>query len=722
MINESYPHYVINVIDESIYTPIVSEFLPLHRPVYAMKTQKGPIGIPQWCPSIVEARRIFGAETFNELNNTYFSKDALFLNNTFPNNGAFIVRLADEATADPAWCILEVGVTSADVIQYQKDAEGNWIRDAAGDPIPEDDPGNPGSPLTETGIELEWAIRTTLITGEDFDNLVPRTVAGSPSTTWYPWMTFKSVSPGAWGNDTAFQLWYDTDDNEIGKVDRAASLYFNFAATQKEAQGSGVDPIHDKYNNTFNSGVLKPDVIDESIAMRVSLADVLETAFDPDSNVALPYTIKVYSSNIETIGDAIRAVEVNRVDMLDDAWYVNPVSITDLDGKPYDHVVFAGTSQPLVKDVNLYLVNGLDGNLTDPAIETLFVDFLELTMNPDIVDEARYPFTHIVDTGWALAGKYAMCDFMATREDVKVILSTQRVAELGTTYVVIADGGTPIAGEIESSDLIGRKISTVAGVIYIVTDDNHASFVGTTVTVHDLPAYNDEAIDNSVGAALRARALLIPESIIKGTGCCRATIFQQAGRLAVGNYKGIVPATIWIALKMSEYHNTDRMDDAPEGLPSSRVDVFKSWNWAPASADQKRRSWDGGLNYFQYADRNKIHYASLHSVYVHDTSVLAINDYTDAVIYTKHEMRKSWAKHAGLTLAVGELQELIQEDLSAAVAIVYNDRYTFNLEVYQTDEEANLGYVDHVRLELISPANHRVWNTDLVAKRQNFEG
>lgn len=719
-IYESFPHYEINVIDESIFTPVVSEFLPLHRPVYAMKTQKGPIGVPQWCPSIVEARRIFGAETFNEYNTTYFSKDALFLNTTFPRNGAFIVRLADDATAESAWAILEVGVTAADVVQYQKDGNGNWVLDTNGDPVPEDDPGNPGNPLEESGLELEWRIRTTLNVGEDFDNLLPYTVAGPPDTTWYPYMTFKAVSEGAWGNDAAFQLWYDTDENEIGKVDRAGSLYFNFAPTMKEALGSGVDPIRDKYTNTYNSGVLKPDVIDESIAMRVSLADILDNAYDPADNVMLPYTIKVYTSNIEAVGEAIRTVEVNRVDMLKDAWYVNPVSITDLDGKPYDHVVLSGTSIELLKDVNNYMASGEDGNITDPSIETLFVDFLELSMNPDIVDEARYPFTHLIDTGWTLTGKYAMCDFMATRQDVKVILSTQRVADLGTTYDVVNTGA--VAGEINDEDLIGRKVSDTDGVVTIVTAANSASFIGTTVTVHDIATYNTEATDNSIGAALRARALLIPESIIKGTGSCRATIFQQAGQLVTGTYKGIVPATIWIAYKMADYHNVDRMSQAPEGLPNSRVDFFKSWNWAPSSDSQRRRSWDGGLNYFQYSSRNQIHYPALRSVYLHDTSVLAINDYTDAIVYTKHAMRQSWAKHTGLTLPAADIHALIESDLSARVRVIYNDRYQFNLTVYQTDEEQMLGYVDHVRLELISPANHRVWAADLVARRQDFEG
>jgi len=699
--NGSYPHLIINVEDDSIASPVVTDFLPLNVPLYAMKTQRGPIGVPVYCPQAANVMATFGAETLNELNKAYFSTSSVFINKCFPKNGAYVVRLADDTDAATAWTILEVGLTpNAAVVQYSKDAYGNYVLDDAGDPVPV---ASDGSEL-EAGLDVEWATRTALIAQEDFDNLQPRTV---DATVWYPIMTFKAVSPGVWGNDQAFQLFYDQDSNDQSRVDRAGSLYFNCSIAEKEYGGSSADIIKDKYNNNIISSVLKPDVIDTSVAMRVSMDDVLAEAFSADSNATLPYAIKVYSDNVVLVGDAIRAVEVNRTDELEDAWYVNPVSLVDLDGKPYDHVKFTVDSLVLVENSNIYLANGTDGLLdeatraaaqavfdaaeqaandadnsyvikdydwqtVDEYEEKLFVDFLELDMNPDIVDKARYPFTHIYDVGWSLepnGGKYAMCAFMGIREDVKVVLSTQ-----------------------------------------------------CTKDINGAGAYNTETSDLSSGQALRARAMLVRESVIKGTGAFRAAIFAQAGLLNDSNYKGIVPATLWYAEKLAGYHNTGRMNGAPEGLPEARVDLFKSWNWAPSSDSQKMNAWDGGLNYFQYADRNKLHYASLHSVYAHETSVLAIDDFTNAVVYSKHALRLSWAQHAGMTLPAADLEDAITRDITKRLLAVFNGRYTLNVLVYQTDQDKVVGYIQRVRLEITSPANKRVWSVDIVTKRENFEG
>lgn len=670
----SYPHYQINVEDRSIFEAVASEILPLHRPVYPMKCQKGPIGVPVWCPTIVEARQIFGAETFNVLNSTYYSTSSEYLNTTFVNNGAFIVRLADADVAETSWSILEVSSKPVDVVQYQKDANGNLLRDINGDPIPEED--GLGDPVSEPGLELNWHVRSVLVGGEDFDDLQERTVVeGADTVTYYPVMSFKAMSPGAWGNDTGFKFFMDLNENGEDKVARVSARYYSLAPVIKEFAASTVDPVRDKYNNIFNSFVLKPDVIDESIAKSVSAKEVLESAYDEGDG--LPYIIKVYSTPVYNLGEAIRAVEVNRngdnvgvdawaTEEITDGWMADIVSAKDLENKPYDHVIIGTTGDVMSSAVVHYLETGTDGDLTDTAIESLYRNFLELDINPDIVDRARYPFTHLFDVGWSIDTKYAMCDFLAVRDDIKLVMSTQRTTDVG--------------GEA---------------------------------------TLNTQAIDESIGSAIRARALLIPESIIKGTECFRAMIFQQAG-YTHGLFAGIVPATLWYATKLALYHNVDYMKGAPEGLPYSDIDIFKEWNWTPSAESMKERSWNTGLNYFQYYNMTQLHYASLRTVYRYDTSVLTIDDFSNALIYTKHEIRQSWAVFAGVTLSAGVLRSQITNDLTKRLDRVYNNRYTFTITVYQTEEEANLGYVHHIRVVLTSPANNRVWEVDLVCTRENF--
>ena len=57
-----YPHYEINVKDNSIYTFAVEEVLPVHRPLYTLVCQEGPVGDPVWCPNASALKKKFGKD------------------------------------------------------------------------------------------------------------------------------------------------------------------------------------------------------------------------------------------------------------------------------------------------------------------------------------------------------------------------------------------------------------------------------------------------------------------------------------------------------------------------------------------------------------------------------------------------------------------------------------------------------------------------------------
>jgi hypothetical protein len=688
----SYPHYRINVEDRSIFVPIASDELPLHRPIYAMHTQRGPVGVPVWCPSITEARKIFGEETFNPLNEKYFSPSSFYLNETFQNNGNFIVRLLGDC-AEAAMLILEVSVKTTQVQQYVTDPiYGTRDRDEFGDWIPDTLAGE------QPGIDLNWKTRTSLRCDldsgaviEDLENLLPYNEVDdeADSVTTYPIAVFTSVSGGIWGNNVGFKLSWGIGPNANGAAERAGAIFYTLAPVEKEYDASSVDPLRTNFGDVSIDFVLKPNVIDESLPQAVSFKEVVEAQYS--GNNALPYSVNVYSDNINAVGLAIAAVEVNRVDELSsadpitsvvgpDGWLANIVSLQDLAGLPYDHVVKHATSEVSLNDSSInYLKDGTDGDdlnpdgtLPDDVLEALVRDFYELDINPDIVDRARYPYTHIFDIGWSTETKFVIIDFLSIRDDIKVVMSTQRVT-LG-----------------ESN--------------------------GYTISV------NDASTDAAVGSALRSAALVNRESIIKGTGAFRAMIMQQAG-IPVGNLYGKwLPTTLWYASKLALYHNRNFLSQEPAGLPNSDVDLFKEFNWVPAAESARETSWNNGLNYLQYYSMTRLHFPALRSVYRFDTSVLAIDDFTNALVYTKHEIRRSWAKFAGVTRPAGILQDQIEKDLSARLERLYNDRYQFTVTVYQTDEEKKLGYVHHVRVDVTSPGQNRVWDVDLIVHRENFEG
>ena len=122
----------MNVKDGSIANVQLVETLPVHKPLYVIRCQEGPVGVPVWCHDYNEATAIFGEETFNPANKKYFGKGNRFLKSTMSNNGAFIVRYIpkddeDADLDDTTWLgklsakyVLFAHVTpKADITQYQ---------------------------------------------------------------------------------------------------------------------------------------------------------------------------------------------------------------------------------------------------------------------------------------------------------------------------------------------------------------------------------------------------------------------------------------------------------------------------------------------------------------------------------------------------------------------------------------------------------------------------
>ena len=392
-------------------------------------------------------------------------------------------------------------------------------------------------------------------------------------------------------------------------------------------------------------------------------------------------------------------------------WMINIVSGQSLDGVPYNAIVVNETAQiepenaatpvelkeneddgtklrpytawknaDLVSDVLHYACNGRDGSLTDWDHEANIRSFYGLTYqyedtwNPkNIVDRGHYPFNTIFDTGYTLETKKALCDFLVTREDVKVVLSTQNCNKYKN----------PTNGNVMK------------------------------------PVLNTMAQDESIGTALQSRVQLMRESVIKGTACCRATIFAHAGYL-FGTYKGIVPMTIWSAIKGSEHYNTTTMRGTVKGWPNSQVDIFKELNWVAPDEESHERHWNLGINYVQYYDMDNLHFPSVRTVYKYDTSVLLDDEFTDAIVFTKQAARDSWATYTGMDTPQAEYESLITADVTARLHRIYNGRYTFSVEAYQTAEEARRGYVQHVAITVYAPAVKRVWLVDVICRRENF--
>ena len=713
-----YPHVEIDVEDKSIYIPVNEDILPLHRPLYIMRTQKGPVGVPVWCESYTRAKKIFGSNTFNQ-RSKYFSPASYFLLQQLQSNGAFIMRAGDD-TANSARVFVELGVQAVEAVpQYERDAYGKFVYDEEGKKIAIE------SATATAGYKLIWRAVSTPADVNSIDpgaweDLGPAQDPNDKTITWYPMFSFLASNAGAWGNAFGFKLCFSNKDNSGDFIVRNGAVAYQVAPVELEEGNSTPTVIYDKYNNPAVSGVVKPDTIDSISGVDISFNKKLAASYS--DGYELPLSIYYYSDSFKKVGDMIMKAEVAAKDAITEnygsvvdvtfvedllgvtigegdvtaasiaadidgadaafGFMANLMTCVDRDKRGYFASYVVATSDAdapagcidMDADATVYMMGGTDGNDADPFIEEYTRKYLTAAANNNheyLIDYFRMPFNCVIDSGWSIATKKAYLEFMDVRDDLKVYLGTQQ------------------SWMINSAGKLVR------------------------------PPVNTKYEDESIGAGLRTHAWLMRESIAKGTECCRATIFLHAGRTA--DYDVWLPGTLWIAKKMAEYCNRDFMNKEPKELPNSAVECWKDLSWVASSEDTKSRNWNAGLNYVQYYSMTGLHYASVRSVYKYDTSVLVDDMFVNAITWMKHIVRRSWARFAGATRPVAELQQAITEDLTSRLAYMINGKYEFTVDVYQTDEDKKLGYVQHVDITVTSPATNRVWLVNIICKREGFE-
>lgn len=632
-----------------------------------------------------------------------------------------VVDAADKETVlvDDNGTAEEAGNTLINIVHHA----GDYILDEKGEKIIDTEA---SIVATEIGMKIAYKTRNGMNAGEmkkygsDYDawlnDLDVREVDG---VKIYPVIAFIASNPGLYGDDLAFQLSYKLRENNKGDAGYFKSIFYTFAPKEREYGTTTVNPHYDKYGREFVSFAANPDAIDKDTGLIYSMENMCNRSYEADGYL-LPYTVYTYEDRtFNRIGnriiknslakdntgkylcidelmlakdeadgflvmneDGTYSVDEDYIDSSKLGYMINILSGYNLDGTEYTGIEIDRDSTDsiiLADDENHFLTGGsdgvtnADGSIPDTTILTGIQNLCHVKSFLQIVDKAHYPITHMYDAGYDMKTKYAMLDFLDIRDDIGVSLSTQ----------VLFDNGS------------GRSISV-----------------------------NDQAADEANGEALRAYALLMRESIVMGTDCCRAAIYCHCGQLAAGNYLGIMPFTYWDAHQHAMYGRTQYMSvTEPRGLPLSYNDLFRisTVNWTNYSPDGQSRVWDTGLNYCQYADMSRIHFPALRTVYRAETSVLVDQWFVDAVIYTKHVVRKAWARHSGRNDSTAVLQAAIKNYLDTELTNLYAGKYTFEVTVYQTEEEKAMGYVQHVKVKLTSGAQFRVLVVDIEVNREGFD-
>ena len=469
------------------------------------------------------------------------------------------------------------------------------------------------------------------------------------------------------GNSHGLKFYCDRlNQNEDIVEENGGALMYTFAPMKIPYNSNVAVSVTDKFGYVSNTMFVKPNTVDSDTQRRMSTTDVIDRVYYNTSTKVnyLPFDINFYTDNFKEIGEAIKEVETNDVDIRD-GWGVDILTLLNKNGIQYHHAVMdtetAGSIQMSSFSV-VYMQDGDDGDLSDTMFEDLYRQLLNYELIPELQDYFKYPITHMYDVGYSLDTTLALAGFIGRHPRCKVILAAQDSA---------------------------RDLYTM-----------------------------DEAV--SASNAIRARAALTPESVFYGTEALRAEIFAQAGYLKDNTVRNIIPATYWMCLRRSQLHSGRNISGTVKGDPNNIIDIYRKDNFTPYSPEQKQLLWDGAANYYQHKDLLTKFFPDVATIYTKKSSVLSDTTYTDCCVYLMYIVDRVWTKHASRTVPISVMQDDIKDEIEREANRILNNMFAVTANVFLTAEDIERGEQCHIETIMTGYSPMRRWYNTIISRRENF--
>lgn len=557
-----------------------------HTPLLRLFTETGPTETTYVGDSDDGFAGIFGQMSLDPRSKFFNQQSLLALNLLGQGNGFYVKRLRPEDARNPARITVGIDMVRDLIPQTITRLSGfnypNAVSDIAAGPVKAD------AQLVEG-----WKCRVVLIEGNTAEIGTQRALPGNlvsnidgSQSTLYPLFELPTSFFGALGDNLGLRMWAT---NEIDPEGYDAATTGDFDTRLYRVQFVELNPglstpyiiktkdDEDYVNVSFDEGVYST-LYDKDLGIQSTLVqayedDGIESGLTP---LYSPFSeIYTYSTNIDTVRELIYDTEklVNPA-FPDMVGQIDFLTMTALDGDPYKSVLLEGALEGGVvfgKNTTVYATGGSDGT-TDLANYVKLVD-AENTMFGEIDDQyenvALYQFGFLYDTGLPMSSKYKMMQTLSKRKDLMCMF---------TTFVE------------------GEEKGLTAG---------------------------EEA---SRAQALMTRLKAFPESVLFGTGVCRAMIVLQSGYVIGGGYNKRVPQLFDVAMSWARYAGAGNGILRPgfemDVSPNNEVSYVKKLNVPFFNARTSANLWTNGATYSTTWDNRRQYYGCLRSVYQDDTSVL----------------------------------------------------------------------------------------------------
>lgn len=665
MINKYFPHLNAEYVDASGGTLTETVVYPLFKPIFSVKTSRGPLGVPVWCPNSDAAKTAFGDEFLDKSNASYYSRTSVFIAGILETSGCYILRLG-QATAGESHPLKK----AARVVEITYDfAETSWtasVRNLAGG---------------ETVASLLAAQKTKETAAAD----VATPGAGVTSFT-VPVFAFEATYEGLYGNSYGFTLGANSASMDFNSIEELKTLLYTVGVVKRNTNDSTVLSVKTKYQTETFNFALSEQLVDPLRNKMMNLETMVETYWD-STNYPCPITMTAFESNIAYLYGVLKAVAVRAelsseiIGILTNRPYsVNLFTLQTLDDSGATMTTFTGnitaaaTTGTVDGATRIMLMNGSDGFLdvsgvsldNNETIEDAIVNQWTVTdgsmLNSNLMDAPRYPFNTLVDTGYGMAVKNAFIDFNGVRKDVLPITTT---------------------------------------------------WEGVT---------KDMATSITDGATLRDRNRTFKESTTYQTGAFRGLIFGGT-TLAVDKniYRKRLPTTYEYCIAMARLYNQAFLKGSVSGTNAYFTRTTDP-DWTPVNDVSQADLWKACVNYPKYYSNTGIHFPGVRSVYEDETSVYVKASFVWVAVFTLQLLHEIWAAYANVDGNNDEIYASALRDLNARASAMLSGNYTFKTRMYQTVPEANAGFIHHLTIELYDNNGFRILNADIVAKRNTDLG
>lgn len=385
--------------------------------------------------------------------------------------------------------------------------------------------------------------------------------------------------------------------------------------------------------------------------------------------------IHIYTANIDTLLTMFHTAEspfINSsfydfTDDVADKGLFNFISGVTSSGVPYHSFVFAEESNSIrFNDLtNVYAAGGSDGTMNNTTFAALVNAEMDryLDANDELMDIAKHVESIIYDSGFPLATKKKLCNFIAQRKDTFVVLSTHTDGE-------------------------------------------------ATLTASE---------EYSLGISLRTQLRLTPESDYFGTSVMRGLVMGRSAQIRGSKWTKQTAVSYEVLNKASKYMGASngRWKNGLhfDGAPGSIIDTMYNFNiqWVPNSV--RNRNWDVGLNWVGRYDHRSFFIPALKTVYDDDTSVLNSFLTAMAICQLNKVGHAAWREFSGSNLTGPQLAERVNEFVNNRIKDRFDGRFIIVPQTTITEMDDARGFSWTLPIIIGAPGMKTVQTTYVQAKR-----